>query len=427
MPIKTPTIKPAKKLVVHAVSTPLPYAHYQRCTQCDMLFRLPVLKRNQSAWCPRCNAKVRDGRDWSLTRLGSMALAMLLLMPFAWSEPLLRLHLLGVRIDANVLQGIWQMTAQGDPLTAAMVLFCAVVAPVLLVVSISYLWLGNVLGMNLRPVLLMLDKLKEWVMLDIYLVGIGVASIKVQDYAFLQPGIGLVAFISLTLLSILTLIHMNVEELWERFYPERPATRADNNLQVCTGCHYTGYRDARGRCRRCHTPLHHRRPQSLQRSWAALIASLVFLFPANLLPISIIYVNGARQEDTILSGIISLASSNIAIAGVVFIASILVPFTKVIVLFTLLLSIQFKCEQGLRTRILLLRLITWIGRWSMLDLFVISLTMSLINRDQLLAFTMGPAAVYFGGAVILTILAVEWLDSRLLWDAHESGNARFAD
>ncbi len=126
-------------------------------------------------------------------------------------------------------------------------------------------------------------------------------------------------------------------------------------------------------------------------------------------------------DDTILSGIISLASSNIAIAGVVFIASILVPFTKVIVLFTLLLSIQFKCEQGLRTRILLLRLITWIGRWSMLDLFVISLTMSLINRDQLLAFTMGPAAVYFGGAVILTILAVEWLDSRLLWDAHESG------
>lgn len=218
------------------------------------------------------------------------------------SEPLLRLHLLGVRIDANVLQGIWQMTNRGDPITAAMVLFCAVVAPVLLVVSIAYLWLGNVLGMNLRPVLLMLGKLKEWVMLDIYLVGIGVASIKVEDYAFLQPGIGLIAFIALTLLSILTLIHMNVEELWERFYPERPAMRYDTNLQVCTGCHYTGYRDSRGRCRRCHTSLHHRRPQSLQRSWAALIASLVFLLPANLLPISIIYVNGARQKIRFFRG-----------------------------------------------------------------------------------------------------------------------------
>jgi paraquat-inducible protein A len=215
-------------------------------------------------------------------------------------------------------------------------------APVLLVVSIAYLWLGNVLGMNLRPVLLMLDKLKEWVMLDIYLVGIGVASIKVQDYAFLQPGIGLVAFISLTLLSILTLIHMNVEELWERFIPSarRPAPIKSAGLHRLP---LHRLRDARP----LPTLPHAAAPSTAAEpaaSWAALIASLVFLL-ANLLPISIIYVNGARQDD-ILSGIMSLASSNVAIAGVVFIASILVPFTKVIVLFTLLVSIQFKCEQG---------------------------------------------------------------------------------
>ena len=147
-------------MVVYSVSAPVEHAHYQRCPQCDLLFRLPVLKESKRLVSP-LQRKVRDGRDWSLTRLGSMAIAMLLLMPFAWSEPLLRLHLLGVRIDANVLQGIWQMTGQGDPLTAAMVLFCAVVAPVLLVVSIAYLWLGNVLGMNLRPILLMLERLKE--------------------------------------------------------------------------------------------------------------------------------------------------------------------------------------------------------------------------------------------------------------------------
>jgi paraquat-inducible protein A len=427
MALRATTISPGKKITVHTISQPLTPPEYHRCPQCDTLFSLPVVKASQSAYCPRCDAKIRDGRDWSLTRLAAMAVTMMLLMPFAWSEPLLRLHLLGVRIDANLLQGIWQMTDQGDPIPAAMVLFCSVGAPLVLVIAIAYLWLGNILGMNLRPVLLMLERLKEWVMLDIYLVGIGVASIKVQDYAFLQPGIGLIAFISLVLLSILTLIHLNVEQLWDRFYPHRPAQRSDPGLQVCLGCHHTGFSDARGRCRRCHIPLRHRRALSLQKSWAALIASIIFLVPANLLPISIIYVNGARQEDTILSGIMSLANSNIPIAAVVFIASILVPFTKVLVLFTLLVSIHFKCEQGLRTRILLLRFVTWIGRWSMLDLFVISLMMSLINRDQLLAFTMGPAAFYFGAAVILTILAVEWLDSRLLWDAHESGNARFTD
>ncbi|OSE69872.1 hypothetical protein R594_03675 [Salmonella enterica subsp. enterica serovar 4,[5],12:i:-] len=427
MALNTSHVTPTKKLTIRSISEALPRSHYQRCPECDMLFSLPEMSAHQSAYCPRCQAKIRDGRDWSLTRLTAMAVTMLLLMPFAWSEPLLHIYLLGVRIDANVMHGIWQMTQRGDPLTAAMVLFCVVGAPLILVFSIAYLWFGSLLGMNLRPVLLMLEKLKEWVMLDIYLVGIGVASIKVQDYAFLQPGIGLLAFVSLVVLSILTMIHLNVEQLWERFYPQRPAQRADERLRVCLGCHFSGYPDAKGRCPRCHIPLRLRRKQSIQKCWAALLASIVFLLPANLLPISVIYINGGRQEDTILSGIMSLASSNIAVAAVVFIASILVPFTKVIVMFTLLLSIHFKCQQGLRTRILLLRLVTWIGRWSMLDLFVISLTMSLINRDQILAFTMGPAAFYFGAAVILTILAVEWLDSRLLWDAHESGNARFED
>ncbi|MEG1306472.1 MAG: membrane integrity lipid transport subunit YebS [Citrobacter sp.] len=427
MALNTPRIKPSKKIAIRSVGEALPRAHYQRCPECDMLFSLPKMRSHQSAYCPRCQAKIRDGRDWSLTRLAAMAFTMLLLMPFAWGEPLLHIFLLGIRIDANVVQGIWQMTRQGDPLTASFVLFCVMGAPIILVSSIAYLWLGNILGMNLRPVLLMLERLKEWVMLDIYLVGIGVASIKVQDYAFLLPGVGLYAFLALVILSILTLSHLNVEQLWDRFYPQRPARRPDEQLRVCLGCHFTGYPDTRSRCPRCHIPLRWRRNQSIQKCWAALLASIVLLLPANLLPISIIYVNGSRQEDTILSGIMSLANSNVGVAAIVFIASILVPFTKVIVMLTLLISIHFKCEQGLRTRILLLRIVTWIGRWSMLDLFVIALTMSLINRDQILAFTMGPAAFYFGAAVILTILAVEWLDSRLLWDAHESGNARFAD
>lgn len=421
-------IKPQNKpIMVHSIGEALSHPRYQRCPECDILFLLPVVKSHQNAYCPRCNTKVRNGRDWSLTRLGAMAITMLLLMPFAWTTPLLNVWILGSHITASVVQGVWQMALQGDPLTAAMVLFCAVAAPVTLVVAIAYLWLGNILGMNLRPVLLMLERLKEWVMLDIYLVGIAVATIKVRDYAFISVGFGLWAFISLTVLSILTLIHLNTEELWQRFYPQPVARHRNEKLRICLDCHYTGLPDAQGRCLRCHVPLHVRRPLSLQKCWAALISSFIFIIPANLLPISVVYLNGTREEDTIISGVLSLASDNLAVAGVVFTASILVPMTKILVLLVLLLSIHFKCVQGLKTRILLLRFITWIGRWSMLDLFVISLMMSIINRDQLLAFTMGPAAFYFGAAVILTILAVEWLDSRLLWDAHESGNASFTD
>lgn len=84
----------------------------------------------------------------------------------------------------------------------------------------------------------------------------------------------------------------------------------------------------------------------------------------------------------------------------------------------LLFSIQFKSHTDPILRMKLLKFVSWIGRWSMLDLFVIALMMTLVNRDMLMSFTMGPAALYFGTAVILTILAVEWLDSRLIWDSY---------
>ncbi|SUP83541.1 PqiA family integral membrane protein [Yersinia pseudotuberculosis] len=419
------TLYPMK---IHAIQRPLSTARAQRCCECDALFTLPPLGGNQTAYCPRCNAKITNGRDWSLTRLTAMACAMLLLIPFAFTEPLISIRLLGTRIDASLLAGIWQMSRQGDPITASMVAFCVLAAPVTLTFSILYLRIGSRIGINLRPILLILERLKEWVMLDIYLIGMVVACIKVKEYADIMPGTGLVAYLALTLLSILTLVHLNLEQLWERFYPQEQPPGPQETLRVCLSCHYTGHPDSHGRCPRCHTPLRHRRRHSLQKTWAALIAAIVLLLPANLLPISIVYANGARIEDTIFSGVVSLASSgNFPIAAVVFIASVLVPFTKVIVLITLLLSIHLKTQHSLKTRMRLLRLITWIGRWSMLDLFVIALMMSLINRDQLFSFTMGPAAFYFGSSVILTILAVEWLDSRLIWDAYATGNTEYTD
>ncbi len=414
-------------MIINKIHPLLLHKGTHRCPQCDAVFSLPPLKSHETAYCPRCMAKIESGREWSLLQLAVIALLMLILMPLAFGLPLIRIHLLGMEINASLFEGIFQIVAQGDVLTAAMVTFGAAGAPLTLVLAILYLVIGHWLGMNLRPVLLMLDKLKEWVMLDIYLVGIAVAAIKVQDYASLDAGNGLLAFITLTVLSLLVLINLNVGKLWQAFYPQPVTGIAADKIMICLHCHFSGLPESRGRCRRCHVPLSRRIPASLQKTWAALIASVMLLIPANLLPISVIYLNGARQQDTIFSGILSLGSGNIPVAIVVFIASILVPFSKVLIMLSLLLSIHFRCVQGLKTRIRLLRAIKWIGRWSMLDLFVISLTMSLVNRDQLLAFTMGPAAFYFGSAVILTILAAEWLDSRLLWDAYATGNTEYAD
>ncbi|WP_241573066.1 membrane integrity lipid transport subunit YebS [Rosenbergiella nectarea] len=412
---------------ITAISSPETYTDLKRCVECDHVYHRPILKIGEVAYCPRCQVKVATGRDWSFSRLCCLACLMLCLMPLAWTLPLIQIRLLGMTISASMLAGVMQMVDQGDILTAAMVCFCVIGTPLALALCLVYLAVGKPLGMNLRPVLVVLDKLKEWIMFDIYLIGVIVAAIKVKDYADLFAGYGLLAFICLTLFYLLLIIHLDVQSLWQKYYPQPRQALKPEEVKCCIHCHYSGQSDERGRCPRCHVTLTPRIPYSLQKSWAALISSIIFLFPANLLPISIIYLNGARQDDTIFSGIISLASGNIPVAMVVFTASILVPISKVIILLALLISIHMRCAQGLKTRVRLLRAVRWIGRWSMLDLFVISLTMSLVDRDQLLAFTMGPAALYFGSAVFLTILSVEWLDSRLLWDAHATGNAEYTD
>ncbi|MEQ4923638.1 membrane integrity lipid transport subunit YebS [Proteus hauseri] len=394
-----------------------------RCQECDSLVTLALtLKCGEDAYCPQCQAKLASYRDWSLTRLLILSITMLILASIAFTQPLIKIHLLGTTISANVLDGIRLMTEQGSPLTAAMVAFCAVAAPLSLPIAILYLHLGARLHLNLRPVLLMLGKLKEWVMLDVYLIGLGVATIKLGDYSTVYLGNGLIAFIALMLLSLLMLININMDQLWQQFYPQKevkisPAT--------CHACHYHFKETPTTHCPRCKSCYSARQPMSLQKTWAALIAAIILLLPANLLPISIFYLNGQRNEDTIFSGVIALINSgNTPIAIIVFIASVFVPFFKIIILLGLLLTIQFNSKIHPLFRIKLYRFVSWIGRWSMLDLFVIGLMMSLINRDQLMTFTMGPAAFYFGTAVILTILAVEWLDSRLLWDTYATRRKR---
>ncbi|NBN46623.1 membrane integrity lipid transport subunit YebS [Proteus sp. G2626] len=394
-----------------------------RCQECDHLVALPLsLKRGEDAYCPRCQAKLASYRDWSLTRLLILSITMLILASIAFTQPLIKIHLLGTMITANVLDGIRMMSEQGSPLTATMVVFCAVAAPLSLPIAILYLHLGARLRFNLRPVLLMLGKLKEWVMLDVYLIGLGVATIKLDDYATVYIGNGLIAFISLMLLSLLMLINLNMDQLWQRFYPQKTIHQSP---ATCHACHYHFKKMPSTHCPRCKSCYTRRQPMSLQKTWAALITAIILLLPANLLPISIFYLNGQRTEDTIFSGVIALVNSgNTPIAIIVFIASIFVPFFKIIIMLGLLLSIHFNSHLDPLFRMKLYRFVSWIGRWSMLDLFVIALMMSLINRDQLMTFTMGPAAFYFGTAVILTILAVEWLDSRLLWDTYATRRKR---
>ena len=175
------------------------------------------------------------------------------------------------------------------------------------------------------------------------------------------------------------------------------------------------------RCGCCGAILHIRKPDSVRRTWAFLIAACILYFPANILPVMVTTsFPGGEQQDTIMSGIIYFwVSGSWVLAAIIFIASFLVPLFKLAVMMLLLITVQRRSSWRLLQRAKLFRVVEVIGRWSMLDVFVVSLLTGSYKYAALPKFTPGPGIAAFAAVVILTMLASMSFDPRLLWDVVE--------
>lgn len=181
------------------------------------------------------------------------------------------------------------------------------------------------------------------------------------------------------------------------------------------------------RCPRCHAPLHDRKPASLATTWALTLAAMILFVPANTLPMMTTTSLGGSQQDTILSGVVFLwTSGSWPLAAVVFFASILVPLLKILALLYLAASVQRGSRVAPRARTRLYRMVEFVGRWSMLDIYVVTLLVALVRFQGLATVEAGPAALAFGGVVVLTMFAAMSFDPRLIWDPF-TGDAETPD
>ncbi len=174
-------------------------------------------------------------------------------------------------------------------------------------------------------------------------------------------------------------------------------------------------------CPRCGSTLHRRKPAAYARSWALLLAAFIMYVPANLLPIMRTASLNDVDDNTILSGVRELwinGSADLAI--IVFVASIMVPMLKFLVLGTLLISSQMRTDWAQRQRAGLYRLVEFIGYWSMLDVFVVALLSALVRFNVLSRVEPLPGVIFFGLTVVLTMLASMSFDPRLIWDSRDS-------
>ena len=193
-------------------------------------------------------------------------------------------------------------------------------------------------------------------------------------------------------------------------------TAAERGLALCHACGNVAPVDQH-RCPRCHASLHLRKRDSLMRTWALMISAALLYLPANLLPVLDVEssVKGT-QKSTIISGVIQFwQEGDYPVAMIIFTASVLIPILKVVSLVWLCLATGHGNRPVGTTR--LYRITEFIGRWSMVDVFVVAILVGVVQLGAVMTIRPGAGALAFAGVVILTMLAAMSFDPRLIWDA----------
>ena len=195
-------------------------------------------------------------------------------------------------------------------------------------------------------------------------------------------------------------------------------------LISCHSCHLlceSGKRFVERVCPRCGAQFPARTPTCIPRTWALVLAAFIFYIPANVLPITTVISLGKAQSDTIMSGVIYFIHTGMwPIALVIFLASVFIPLLKLLILMFLLVSVQRKSSWRPQERTRLYRITEIIGRWSMVDIFVVTILVALVHLGGLATIHAGPGALFFGAVVVITIFAAMTFDPRLIWDTEEA-------
>jgi paraquat-inducible protein A len=412
------------------------------CRHCDLLQRVPPLAAGARAHCPRCDEDIARGPSDSINRALPLTFGALILYIIANTVPMLSLTIVGRSASTTVIGGAQQLWRDDREIVAALVLFTAVVAPALQIGLMLSILLGASAERPPRWVGWLLKRYElaqTWSMIEVMMLGVLVALVKIADYATVIPGVALFVLGALTVLLAAIQATFDPDEVWHRIRwadesarqrtalvdlpidrSGRDVTAMEVGLQVCADCgmlSQPALNNDDGRCPRCDDELSFRERNSVQRTWAFVIAAAVCYIPANVLPVLNTTTATGTDSDTILQGVVLLWSpTGWPLSIIVLVASIIIPSAKILAIAYLLVSVQRRSAANNRQRTRLYRMVEFIGRWSMVDVFVDTFTAALIQLQPLMSVAPGPGLPFFAAVVVLTMLAAESFDPRLIWD-----------
>ena len=398
------------------------------CHDCGLLHDVPPLQDGMRARCSRCGATMEHYRAISLSHAYAYSLAGAACFAMANFLPFIKLEISGRAQVASLVTGIKALYDQGLWELGIVVAFTMLVAPGLQILARLTVLTG--LRMRRPPRWLPLvhrgaSFVGRWAMIEVYMLGLLVAYVKLIDLAHVDLGPAVFAVVALMLVTVATGSLLDDETIWRSFArkgvaPHPPRVDPSRPTALCESCWLVSNLPASGHdaaCPRCSAPLHQRKPNSLTRTWALLITAAILYIPANLFPIMTVISLGHGEPDTIISGVIALADAGLwPLAALVFFASILVPVLKLAGLTMLLITTQRGSTWRLQDRTVLYRIIEFVGRWSMIDIFMISILVALVQLGEIATIEPGIGAIAFASVVIITMIASESFDPRLMWD-----------
>jgi paraquat-inducible protein A len=408
----------------------------RECFGCGQFQLVPALEPDMRCDCVRCGTALRRTRRDPLDRALALNATALVLFAIVWLAMMMKVSTAGIEHTAGMMSGPVELARHGLWPLGLVVFFTTALAPAGKFAGTLYVLIGLRMRKpppNLRGIFLLARRLAVWAMLEVLLLGVFVAYTKLNDLAHIEVGLSIYALGLLTVVTVWADTVLDPDAVWEAIeqrgqthspMPAAPPIDFNPSAIGCEACGLVSFPASHdAKCPRCGSKLHARKPNSLHGTWAFVFAAAILYIPANYYPVLTVIQLGAGQPSTILGGVEELLASRMyPLALLVFFASILVPMFKLIglaimLMATMLVSTEMGASVMLPQRTKLYYMVAWIGRWSMVDIFMESLLGALVQFGAVVTIAPGIGAVAFCGVVILTIFAAEGFDPRLMWDA----------
>lgn len=412
------------------------------CAGCGLFQHFPPLKPGHVLTCARCGETMARRRKTDeiggplIFCLASLALYIVLLV-----SPLLTINVYGRESTVSLYRGPMELARQGFGEISILVLLASVLMPGIVLCLMAVILYGasrREMPLWVRPLMAWYERLRPWSMIEVFVIGVLVAYTKLVDLALvtLQPGVFLLGGLMLLMAAMDSTF--DVEMIWHHrsvqqrrklgvYQIENRIIPPEKHMLSCHACgmsfvarHAVDDERDMGDCPRCGQILRRRKRNGLRAALSFLLAALIFYIPANLLPVMAFIRMGHGHPSTIISGVIQLWQSDLYfLALLVLFASITVPVLK-IVLLGLMIICQYRGKAslaGLRRLTRLYKLVVVIGRWSMIDVFMISILAAVVRFGIMASVEAEPGVVFFAMVVVLTIFAADLYDPRCMWDA----------